>query len=73
VLIEDKGSGIHLIRDLVRSGELFPIACTPEEAAGLTCRLRPPPVMHRPLPIMKGAGPRQRPARLGKTLRSHRE
>jgi predicted phage terminase large subunit-like protein len=29
VLIEDTGSGIHLIQDLARSGELFPIACTP--------------------------------------------
>ncbi len=30
VLIEDKGSGTHMIQDLRRSGELFPIACTPE-------------------------------------------
>lgn len=30
VLIEDKGSGTHLIQDLRRSGRLFPIACTPE-------------------------------------------
>ena len=30
VLIEDKGSGTHLIQDLRRSGELWPIARSPE-------------------------------------------